>query len=169
MKRTFTAIVCTLLLVAVLAGCGSSNPFDASAKTFSDEGMTITLTDDFSKRSVDGYTVCYTTDTALVVALHETKDQFAAGVEDITLEQYAELLMQANSDKDPVAGDDIDGNPTLLYNYYNKDRDLEYRYLTVLYQADDGFWMVQFASEKDDFDTYEPSFVEAAKSVSFGA
>ena len=26
MKRTFTAIVCTLLLVAVLAGCGSTNP-----------------------------------------------------------------------------------------------------------------------------------------------
>ena len=97
------------------------------------------------------------------------KDQFAAGVEDITLEQYAELVMQANSDKDPVAGDDIDGNPTLLYNYYNEDRDPEYRYLTVLYQADDGFWMVQFASVKDDFDTYEPSFVEAAKSVSFGA
>lgn len=90
-------------------------------------------------------------------------------MEDITLEQYAELVMQANSDKNPVAGDNIDGNPTLLYNYYNEDRDLEYRYLTVLYQADDGFWMVQFASVKDDFDTYEPSFVEAAKSVSFGA
>ena len=59
MKRTFTAIVCTLLLVAVLAGCGSTNPFDAAAKTFSNEGMTITLTSDFSKQSMDGYTVCY--------------------------------------------------------------------------------------------------------------
>lgn len=49
MKRAFTAIVCTLLLVVVLAGCGSSNPFDASAKTFSDEGLQITLTSDFSK------------------------------------------------------------------------------------------------------------------------
>lgn len=170
MKRTFTAIVCTLLLVAVLAGCGSTNPFDAAAKTFSDEGMTITLTSDFSKQSVDGYTVCYAAKTALVLALHETQDQFAAaGVEDVTLEQYAELVMQANSDKEPVTGDDINGNPTLLYNYYNEDQDVEYRYLTVLYQADDGFWMVQFASAKDDFDTYEPSFVEAAKSVSFGA
>ena len=56
MKRTFTAIVCTLLLVAVLAGCGSTNPFDAAAKTFSNEGMTITLTSDFSKQSMDGYT-----------------------------------------------------------------------------------------------------------------
>ena len=52
MKRTFTAIVCTLLLVAVLAGCGSTNPFDAAAKTFSNEGMTITLTSDFSKQSM---------------------------------------------------------------------------------------------------------------------
>ena len=49
MKRTFTAIVCTLLLVAVLAGCGSTNPFDAAAKTFSDEGMTITLGNEFVK------------------------------------------------------------------------------------------------------------------------
>ena len=64
MKRTFTAIVCTLLLVAVLAGCGSTNPFDAAAKTFSDEGMTITLTSDFSKQSMDGYTVCYAAKTA---------------------------------------------------------------------------------------------------------
>ena len=39
MKRTFATIVCTLLLVAVLAGCGSSNPFDAAAKTFSNEGI----------------------------------------------------------------------------------------------------------------------------------
>ena len=84
MKRTFTAIVCTLLLVAMLAGCGSTNPFDAAAKTFSDEGMTITLTSDFSKQSMDGYTVCYAAKTAAVFALHETNDQFAAaGLNDV--------------------------------------------------------------------------------------
>lgn len=170
MKRTFTAIICTLLLVAVLAGCGSTNPFDATAKTFSDEGMQITLTDDFSKQSVDGYTVCYAADTALVLALHETNDQFAAaGVEDVTLDDYAELVTQANSEYNPVAGEDIDGNPTLLYDFHNDEQNTDYRYLTVMYQVDDGFWLVQFASVKDDFDTYEPSFVEAAKSVSFGA
>ena len=117
MKRTFTAIVCTLLLVAVLAGCGSTNPFDAAAKTFSDEGMTITLTSDFSKQSMDGYTVCYAAKTAAVFALHETNDQFAAaGLNDVTLEQYAALVMQNNSSRNPVAGDDINGCPTILYD-----------------------------------------------------
>ena len=29
--------------------------------------------------------------------------------------------------------------------------------------------MVQFASQKNNFDAYEPSFIEAAKSVSFSA
>ena len=77
--------------------------------------------------------------------------------------------MQNNSSRDPVAGDDINGCPTILYDFYNEDKDVEYRYLAVMYQADDGFWLVQSASAKDDFDTYEPSFVEAAKSVSFGA
>ena len=60
MKRTFTTIVCALLLVAVLAGCGStgsSNPFDAKAKTFDAEGMQITLTTDFSEEDLEGYTV----------------------------------------------------------------------------------------------------------------
>ena len=85
------------------------------------------------------------------------------------LEQYAALVMQNNSSRNPVAGDDINGCPTILYDFYNEDKDVEYRYLAVMYQADDGFWLVQFASAKDDFDTYEPSFVEAAKSVSFGA
>ena len=112
MKRTFTAIVCTLLLVAVLAGCGSTNPFDAAAKTFSNEGMTITLTSDFSKQSMDGYTVCYAAKTAAVFALHETNDQFAAaGLNDVTLEQYAALVMQNNSSRNPRAGDDINGCP----------------------------------------------------------
>ena len=87
----------------------------------------------------------------------------------MTLEQYAALVMQNNSSRNPVAGDDINGCPTILYDFYNEDKDVEYRYLAVMYQADDGFWLVQFASAKDDFDTYEPGFVEAAKSVSFGA
>ena len=62
MKRTFTTIVCALLLVAVLAGCGSTgstNPFDAKAKLFDAEGMQITLTTDFSQESLEGYTVGY--------------------------------------------------------------------------------------------------------------
>ena len=137
MKRTFTTIVCALLLVAVLAGCGStgsSNPFDAKAKTF------------------------------------ETKAKFAeAGAEDVTFEQYVEFVRQANSDKELVDGEPIDGNPTLLYDFLNEEQNVTYRYLTVLYESDDGFWMVQFASQKGNFDAYEPSFIEAAKSVSFSA
>ena len=87
MKRTFTTIVCALLLVAMLAGCGSTgstNPFDAKAKTFDAEGMQITLTSDFSQESLEGYTVGYAADTAIVLALHETKAEFAeAGAEDV--------------------------------------------------------------------------------------
>lgn len=173
MKRTFTTIVCALLLVAMLAGCGSTgstNPFDAEAKTFSDDGMQITLTTAFSKESLEGYTVGYAADTAIVLALHETKAEFAeAGAEGVTFEQYVEFVRQANSDKELVDGEPIDGNPTLLYDFLNEEQNVTYRYLTVLYESDDGFWMVQFASQKSNFDAYEPSFIEAAKSVSFSA
>ena len=173
MKRTFTTIVCALLLVAMLAGCGSTgstNPFDAKAKTFSDDGMQITLTTAFSEEDLEGYTVGYAADTAIVLALHETKAEFAdAGAEDVTFEQYVEFVKGANEDKAIVDGEPIDGNPTLLYDFLNEEQNVTYRYLTVLYESDDGFWMVQFASQKSNFDAYEPSFIEAAKSVSFSA
>lgn len=173
MKHTFTTMLCALLFVAMLAGCGStgsSNPFDAEAKTFSDEGMQITLTTAFSEEDLEGYTVGYAAKTAIVLALHETKAEFAeAGVEDVTFEQYVEFVKGANEDKEIVDGEPIDGNPTLLYDFLNEEQNVTYRYLTVLYESDDGFWMVQFASQKDNFDAYEPSFIEAAKSVSFSA
>ena len=173
MKRTFTTIVCALLLVAMLAGCGSTgstNPFDAKAKTFSDDGMQITLTTAFSEEDLEGYTVGYAADTAIVLALHETKAEFAdAGAEDVTFEQYVEFVRQANSDKELVDGEPIDGNPTLLYDFLNEEQNVTYRYLTVLYESVDGFLMVQFSSQKSNFDAYEPSFIEAAKSVSFSA
>ena len=125
MKRTFTTIVCALLLVAMLAGCGSTgstNPFDAKAKTFSDDGMQITLTTAFSEEDLEGYTVGYAADTAIVLALHETKAEFAeAGAEDVTFEQYVEFVRQANSDKELVDGEPIDGNPTLLYDFLNEE------------------------------------------------
>lgn len=56
-----------------------------------------------------------------------------------------------------------------LYDFLNEEQNVTYRYLTVLYESDDGFWMVQFASQKSNFEAYEPSFIEAAKSVSFSA
>ena len=105
-----------------------------------------------------------------MLALHETKAEFAeAGAEDVTFEQYVEFVRQANSDKELVDGEPIDSNPTLLYDFLNEEQNVTYRYLTVLYESDDGFWMVQFASQKSNFDAYEPSFIEAAKSVSFSA
>ena len=161
-------ILLPLLLIVLLAGCGSTgstNPFDAKAKTFSDDGMQITLTTAFSEEDLEGYTVGYAADTAIVLALHETKAEFAdAGAEDVTFEQYVEFVRQANSDKELVDGEPIDGNPTLLYDFLNEEQNVTY-----LYESDDGFWMVQFASQKSNFDAYEPSFIEAAKSVSFSA
>ena len=128
MKRTFTTIVCALLLVAMLAGCGSTgstNPFDAKAKTFDAEGMQITLTTDFSQESLEGYTVGYAAKTAIVLALHETKAEFAeAGVEDVTFEQYVEFVKGANEDKEIVDGEPIVTNSMSGYIYW--------RYLRII-------------------------------------
>lgn len=92
---------------------GSTNPFDAKAKTFSDDGMQITLTTAFSEEDLEGYTVGYAADTAIVLALHETKAEFAdarAGRRDIRAVCRV-LSGRRTSDKELVDGEPIDGNP----------------------------------------------------------
>lgn len=143
-----------------------SNPFSAEEKLFSSDGMEITLTKAFRKTSVDGYTVCYDSSKVAVFALKEAFS-LAEGLEEMTLDDYRKLVLQANESKNPQRGEDIDSIQTMVYNFYNQEKNTEYRYLSAMYKAGDAFWLVQFACEKDVFDEYQPHFVEAAKSVAF--
>ena len=167
MKRTATLFLCILLVAATAVGCALfSDPFSADKKTFSSNGMEITLTKAFKETSFEGYTVCYDSSKAAVFALKE-EFSLTEGLEALTLEQYHDLVLQANAAKNPERGENVGSIPTMLYNFYNEEKKTEYRYFAAMYKADDAFWIVQFACEEDLFDTYEPYFVEAGKTVVF--
>ena len=166
MKKIASLFLCAFLLLTA-AGCApQSNPLSAEDKLFSSDGMEITLTKAFRKTSVDGYTVCYDSSKVAVFALKEALS-LAEGLEEMTLDDYRKLVLQANESKNPQRGEDIDSIQTMVYNFYNQEKNTEYRYLSAMYKAGDAFWLVQFACEKDVFDEYQPHFVEAAKSVAF--
>ena len=79
-------LVCSLLLC-------SCNLLTESEKTFTDSGMTITLTSGFEKNEQDGFTVTYASSKIVVFALKEDFTNFDA---DTTLEEYADLVLAAN-------------------------------------------------------------------------
>ena len=128
--------------------------------------MEITLTDDFSKTSIEGYTVCYDSAEVAVFALKENFD-LMDGLEDYTIEQYGELVLQNNSFDSSVKLLSNDGLTYFDYEYANPETNDTYYYFTVLYKAPDAFWTVQFTTLSEDIEDYIQSFTDWAKTVEF--
>lgn len=135
---------------------------EASPKTFSKSGMSITLTDDFEEESMDGFTACYDSNDVAVFALKEGFD-LMDGFDLLTLNEYAEMVINTNSVSCEVKSVD-----TLTYfDYTSTPSDTEYYYFVVLYKAEDAFWIVQFVTPEKNADEYKDSFIDWAKTVKF--
>lgn len=140
---------------------------NAEPKTFTAEGMSITLNENFSKDTVDMFTACYSSGEAAVFAL---KEPFTLmdGLENYTLEQYGQLVLQTNGMTD-FELQTVDG---ILYFEYEADNEADkttYYYFSTVHKATDAFWLVQFACDTKDAEELIPSFIQWAKSVSFSA
>lgn len=156
-------LACILAAASLLlfAGCGTTNVKEAGEKTFSVDGMNITLTKGFTKTDMEGYTACFDSSEIAVFALKESADSA------LSLLDYAAMILKANESKTPGNIEMIDGIPSIEYTYKNETENAEYKYLTFLYKAPDAFWAVQFSCRAADYEENKPFFVKWAKTVSF--
>lgn len=155
-------LICALLgfVIGLFSGIGYDEP-----KDFSDSGINITLTEDFIKNDVSGYTVVYDSSDIAVFAL---KEEFALldGFEDYSLEDYAEMVKKANN----VQSTDIETGTGLTgfeYDAMNTETQVEYHYFTYVYKSTDAFWFVQFCTATENKDIYAEQITQWAQSVSF--
>ena len=160
MKKLVSLILATVLLFA-FASCAAAQPRD-----FSSQGMTITLPGTFKENTQAGYTVCY--DSAKV-AVFVLKEAFSMqpGAENLTLDEYAELVRQSNASKSPSAITKQDGFHSMEYNFLNENENQTYSYYCAMFKAADAFWLIQFACKEGDYDSYKDTFADWAKTVKF--
>ena len=159
MKRLSKAILLiTLALSLLLCSCGI---LEEKEKTFTVEGMSITLTNRFHKTKQEGFTVAFDSSKIAIFALKEVfGDKLNA---DTTLAEYAELVVSANSlDVEPK-----EENGLTCFTFENDASGTSYTYLAVVYKADDAFWLLQFATKSSDFDEKKDTLVSYAKTVTF--
>ncbi|MBQ4121079.1 MAG: hypothetical protein IJD35_03590 [Clostridia bacterium] len=161
MKRILLVLTALVLLVS-LVSCGEAQP-----KTFTAEGMSVTLTDAFTKRSVDGYTVTYDSKDVAVFAIKESFSLFEGY--DVTLEEYADLVRQSNASRNPTAVVERDGVLTMEYSFLNESENETYKYLCTMFKGEDAYWVIQFATKENAYDGLFDTLMTYAKSVSFGA
>ena len=169
MKR-FLSIILVLTAVFALGACGQAEdvPTEVAPKDFKVSGMTITLTNQFQKATSEGYTACYETDDVAVFILKETFT-LQEGLEDVSLEKYAELVRDSNESKATTTLYQQGDLTCMEYSFFSEEHDQTYSYFTTMYKSSDAFWLIQFACREEFYDTYKNDFVEWAQSVSFDA
>lgn len=163
------AVMCIAMMVGIIIGLvgsiGSLMNLSSKPKTFSDEGMSITLTEAFIEADYEGYTTCYDSTN---VAVFVIKEEFSLmeGLEDYTLVQYGELVA-GNNGLDASALKITDELLYFDYDYTVPDSNQTYMYYSFLYKAEDAFWIVQFATLEENEEYYLDDIFEWADSVEF--
>ena len=137
----------------------------ALPKTFSDSGMSITLTGDFEEFDVDNFTVSYASKNVAVFALKE-EFSLAPALENYSLVDYVDMVRRVNNlNNDSIRT--IAGYVCIVFDRVNEDTNEEYRYFAFAYKADDAFWLVQFAVLSENADQYEDQIAKWAGSMKF--
>lgn len=169
-NRKGIIILSIAIIIGIIAGILiSSKAFwgkSGEPKVFSSDGMQITLTNNFSKTSFEGYTVCYVSKDAAVFAIKENFT-LTDGVEDYTIEQYSDLVFKNNNVDSSVKLQTNDDLNYFEYERFNPETNNTYNYHAFLYKTSDAFWMIQFATPNEKLESYRPLFLEWAKKVKF--
>lgn len=157
---TIIGIILGVLIASKMLSVGSDDP-----KTFSSDGMDITLTEEFRKTNTSGYTVVYDSRSVAVLAI---KEEFSLleGLDDFTLTEYMHLVIESNelTSYEIISGDGLIG---FTYDKESSVDDNMYTYFSYVYKADDAFWLIQFAMLEKNADNNAARVTEWAKSVEF--
>ena len=115
-------------------------------KTFTKDGMSITLTNEFKEETQEPFTAVYVANRRGAVVF--TSNVKVKGKVEVTLRQVCEYIMVDNG----VPSDYIrkDGDRYYFeYDYKNPDDGIEYHYKSyVLQENEKSFWLVTFCTTK---------------------
>ena len=135
-----------------------------TSQTFTVNGISITLTDEFEEGDLDGHDAFFFSDTVGVVVDSEAYTIFTEkgyNIDDVSLVQYAQWLQEANEMPDSEIADD-NGIVSITYS-----RDNGYTYYLCVYKGPDSFVRVTFYTQGENYDAVFQDFVKWAGSVAF--
>lgn len=152
------AVLLVLLLTCLLSSCGTKT----TEHSIGD--LTITLPDHFLEFDCEGYTACFEGNDVAVFILQELATE-QNGLADLTLPLYAEKVRDANASKNPTEILSVEGITFFEYDFLNEQEERTYSYCTAVFKGEYSFWLVQFATLSDEYESKKPDFLKWAKTV----
>lgn len=166
--RVGVIVLIAVVVVGFAVGFLSVLLEEPQPETFTANGMTITLTDDFTEIDLDEFDAAWESWDVAVVVLEEPFDTLTEVMDDpatATVREFAELHRDSNGKTAQI--ETRDGLTRYCYEWTDTDSGTTYRYYTYLYKSDDAFWMVQFWLDAEDAAEYQDVIPQWAQSVTF--
>lgn len=164
-----TASIVVGLIVGIITGVfvrtTMRNNRETSPKVFSESGMSITLTDAFSRVKNDKFTACYGSRKVALFVLKERFEDLPGGASSLSVAEYGERVAETNGFDAPVL--EANGLVWLDRTYTNAENGKTYHYYTTFFKSGDAFWIFEFSTEESDFAAQKANIVTWAKSVRF--
>ena len=133
-------------------------------KTFSLDGVQITLPGYFKEESATGIFASFF-DEYSVILLHREPFTEHPSLEMYTLEEYGEKLIQARNIN--AALQKTDGLLCFEYELNVGDGSVKYNYFVVLFKTNSDFWIFEFVSDSREAQAHREEFIQWAKTVKF--
>jgi hypothetical protein len=155
----FGILLSFMLVCTTLVGCSL---LEAKEKTFTKAGMSITLTQGFTEEEYVSYTAYYQSQKVIVTVMKEEFSLFeSAGLYNLSLNEYADMVVAANSFSTTVK--EKDG--LLCFEYQEHVGGKDTSNFAIVYKGSDAFWTVRFACETKNYNNLLDSFVKWGKTV----
>ena len=162
MKKIIALILALVSLIS-FASC-AQKPYEAAAKSFSANGMTVKLTEAFKPVSMAGYAAVYEARDAVVYVSNQKTSDFE-DVENMSLRKYIEFFCESNKDRFECKIS-VDGD-IFFVEYSAKPDNVTYKYLAAFYESNGVYSRVEFVAEDKNYEAYRPYFINWAKTVTF--
>ena len=157
--RFATLALAAVLLLASFTGCGM---FGAADKDFASNGMTITLTEDFSEGSTIGKTVVFQSADVIVTVLKETFTDLGTSAK--SAKEYAEIICKANGLTESTVTEK-EGYADFTYEKNGETNGCYYYART--YKSADAYWLIQFGCLTEQKEAKSELFYKWADTVRF--
>ena len=159
MKKT-VCMFFALVLALCLSACAVDDP-QASDKTFEKNGLTVTLTRNFSEKdsvSGDNLVCYYESGSAFFLATKEMKDA-------AKYPAFADFAAAVAEDVELTA--DAAGASPFSYGYYSRKKGCtSYGYMLCLYEGSDRYYVVNIGCKYSRLESLKEDFLADARSVS---
>lgn len=158
--KYFLSFIALSLMLVILSGCSFMS---AKPKTFTNEGLSITLTDKFYEKELISVTSYYESKQMLVVVIKEKFSQLSQlGVnKNSTIEQYLNLVIRTNKHSSSL--EEENDIPYFTYEYSENGKD--FKYLATATKGSDAFYLVQFCVIEDTYDDLKDDIFEYASTM----